>query len=72
MHIDDLLTLWENAEAVAAACERGTATAFANYRKNPTDARLANLSQALAARDRCRFALRSLAQDVHVHLSRVR
>lgn len=71
MHIDDLLALWEIAEAVVAACEHGTAAAFATYRRSPSSATLANLSQALAARDRSRIAMRLLAQDVHMHLSGV-
>lgn len=65
MSFEELLALWQGAEAAALQGDRDAARAFATYRRERTEAARARLSQALAARDRCRAALRSLARDAH-------
>jgi hypothetical protein len=69
MGFEELLALWESAEAAARDGDRDIARAFAGYRQERTEAARARLSQALAGRDRCRAALRSLARDVQTWLA---
>jgi len=64
MSVEDLVSIWECAEAARADCDRDAAAALAGYRHQRTEETRIRLSQALTRRDECRAALRSLAHDM--------